>query len=169
MLIIRQERAGDEEAIHRVVEAAFGGSAEAELVDELRKAGLATISLIAEVDREIVGHILFSPVRLEPEAGDLRLLGLAPMAVSPGRQRSGIGSGLIREGLDEAARSGYEGVVVLGHPEYYPKFGFRPANLFGIRSIYNVRDEAFMALELKPGALEGHSGTIHYADQFDRF
>lgn len=167
-LIIRTEKAGDEAAIRCVVEAAFGQSAEADLVDALRTAGNATISLIAEEDGEIVGHILFSPMRFDPENQSLRLLGLAPLAVSPSRQRSGIGSALIRKGLELSGQSGYDAVFVLGHPEYYPKFGFERASRFGIRSVYDVRDEAFMALELKPASLSGHTGTVHYTEEFSR-
>ncbi|MBK9313654.1 MAG: N-acetyltransferase [Acidobacteria bacterium] len=167
-MIIRTEKSGDEATIRCVVEAAFGQSAEADLVDALRTAGNSTISLIAEEDGEIVGHILFSPMRLDPEDEALRLLGLAPLAVSPSRQRSGIGSALIRKGLELSGQSGYDAVFVLGHPEYYPSFGFRPASHFGIRSVYDVRDEAFMALELKPGSLSGHPGTVHYTEEFSR-
>lgn len=154
-------------AIHRVNELAFGRSAEADLVDALRANGKAVLSLVAECDNEVVGHILFSPVTIESEKGTFRALGLAPMAVLPEHQNLGIGSELVENALDVIRESEDEiAVVVLGHPEYYPRFGFVPASRFGLRSEYDVPDEAFMALETRPGSLNGVSGTVRYAPEF---
>ena len=163
---IRDERPGDELAIHAVNEGAFGQPLEARLVDTLRDAGAVVVSLVAEVDGEIVGHILFSEVHLEPERAGRKLVGLAPMAVAPGLQRGGIGSALIAEGLRRCADLGYAAVVVLGHPSYYPRFGFAPAHRFGLRCEFPAPPEAFMALELSPGGLDGAGATVRYHAAF---
>jgi len=163
---IRQEKVSDNLAIRRVIEDAFGQVEEADLVDRLRSAGKAVISLVAEIDGEIIGHILFSPVSLSPGGEGLQLLGLAPLSVSPPHQSSGIGTDLSIEGLRLASLSGYDAVVVLGHAHYYPRFGFQPASRYGLKSMYNVQDDVFMAIELKPDCLNGRSGTIYYADEF---
>jgi putative acetyltransferase len=94
--------------------------------------------------------------------------GLGPMAVRPAWQRQGIGSQLVREGLEECWRSGYEAVVVLGHPEYYPRFGFVPASRFGLRCEFEAPDEAFMALELRSGVLSAGGGVVRYASEFSK-
>jgi putative acetyltransferase len=134
-------------------------------VDRLRRQAKPILSLVAESDGAIVGHILFSPVSLAGSSG-LKLMGLAPMAVAPGHQMQGVGSALVREGLERCRQSGVAAVVVLGHPEYYPRFGFLPSVRFGIGSEYDVPEEAFMAIELQPGALEHAGGTIRYHPAF---
>jgi putative acetyltransferase len=164
-MLIRAERDTDRAAVHAVNAAAFPTPLEADLVDALRRQAHLLISLVAERDGAILGHILFSPVTLEGRP-DLRLMGLAPMAVAPGHQRSGIGSALVRAGLDECRQLGFSAVVVLGHPEYYPRFGFTPAVRYGLRSEYDVPDEVFMAMELVPGALRDAPGTIKYHPAF---
>ena len=136
---------------------AFGGSEEADIIEALRAAHAVTLSLVA-ADPEVVGHVLFSPVRI----GDIAAVGLAPMAVHPARQRSGIGSALIRAGLSRLRDAGQRIVVVLGHASYYPRFGFERASLHGIRWEHPCPDEAFMALALHPGALDGVSGVARY-------
>lgn len=162
-MIIREERQGDIERIREVNLAAFETSAEADLVDALRRQAMPLISLVAEDDGNIVGHILFSPVTLAgPQGVDPSLMGLAPMAVVPGRQREGVGSALVREGLGRCRQLDVGAVVVLGHPEYYPRFGFVPAARLSLRSEYDVPEEAFMVCELRDGALKGLSGTIRY-------
>lgn len=163
---IRPEANADRAAIHAVNRAAFGTSLEADLVDVLRAKAAALISLVAEVDDAIVGHILFSPVSLGGH-GQLNLMGLGPMAVLPQRQRSGIGSALAQDGLKRCKQLGCHAVVVVGHPEYYPRFGFAPASRFGIRCNYDVPDDVFMLAELEPGALRGASGVIRYDEAFD--
>lgn len=163
---IRHEQPGDEPAIGRVNDLAFGGSDESRIINAAREAGHATISLVAVQDSTIVGHVLFTPVALDPAPPSIRALGLGPMAVMPGLQRQGIGTRLVHAGLDECSRLGYRAVVLVGHPEFYPRFGFRPARAFGLRSEFDVPDEVFMALELTPGALAGAAGLVRYAPEF---
>jgi len=146
--------------------AAFGGRLEADLVEALHREGAAVVALVAEIEGDVVvGHILFSPVSVEP-ATPRRILGLAPMAVAPGFQARGIGTRLVREGLERCRAAGVEAVVVLGHTEYYPRFGFRPAHTFGLHCGYDVPADVFMALELVPGALRDVSGLVRYHDAF---
>ncbi len=167
--IIRPERDADRSAIHLVHEAAFPTPAEANLVNALRSAGDATVSWVAEHDGKVVGHILFSPIVIDGGDGQRRPfgVGLAPMAVVPTHQRKGIGGRLVHAGLESCRNAGHTRVVVLGHPDYYPKFGFKPASRFGIQSTYGVPDDVFMAQALVPGSLDGWSGTVHYAPAFD--
>jgi len=156
---IRGEGPGDAAAVRRVNEAAFAGSADADIVDALRAAGAVTLSLVAEDEGELVGHILFSPVTID--GVEASVVGLAPMAVAPSRQRAGIGGALIRAALDRLAAAGHAAVVVVGHPAYYPRFGFKPAADFGLRWEHG-HDEAFFALELRPGALDQAGGVVRY-------
>jgi len=165
MLIIRPEQPEEITDIRHVNLAAFGAAVEADLVDALRQHAQPFLSLVAVEADEVVGHIAFSPVTLVQHP-DLRIAGLAPMAVLPSRQRQGIGTSLVRAGLHESVRLGFEAVVVLGHAGYYPRFGFQAASSLGLASEYNVPDDAFMALELRPGALHGYSGTIRYHPSF---
>lgn len=162
---IRAEREEDRAAVRAVNRSAFETATEANLVDALRAQAQPLVSLVAEQDGSIVGHILFSPVTLSGHS-ELWIMGLAPMAVVPEQQRQGIGSALVRAGLDECKRLGAGAVVVLGHAEYYPRLGFLPAARFGIRCEYDVPEEVFMALEIKPGFLQGVSGTISYHAAF---
>ena len=174
MIIIRNEMLEDIDAIRIVVEKAFGTAEEAILVDRLRDAGKATISLVATEDEQIIGHILFSPVTIESnktQANDssVAAIGLAPLAVLPEFQNRGVGSLLTRAGLDECRKAGYECVVVLGHPHYYPRFGFVPSVRYQIKSEYDVSDETFMILELKEGVLQNQSGIAKYQPEFNEF
>jgi putative acetyltransferase len=162
---IRPEEAADIPAIYAVNEQAFGGSYEAKLVDLLRAADKATISLIAEHEGQIVGHILFSPVTLTPPRPDLKLLGLAPLAVLPAFQNQGIGAQLTLAGLAACHQQNYDAVVVLGHPTYYPRFGFGIAREHNLGNEYGA-DEAFMVLELRKGTLVGAAGVVQYAPEF---
>ena len=162
--VIRAEVPADHAAVRALNLAAFGRPGEARLVDVLRSQARPIVSLVAQVNGETVGHILFSPVTLSGEDG--LLMGLAPMAVAPGRQRSGIGSRLVRTGLAQCRRLGAQAVVVLGHPEFYPRFGFVPAEHFALHCEYDVPTEAFMAIELHPGALRRVSGTVCYHAAF---
>ena len=163
-ITIRPERPDDREAVIRVNESAFGQPDEADLVDRLRRQSPGYLGLVAEADGVVVGHILFSSVTLDAGSADVR--GLAPMAVLPEHQRSGVGSELVRAGLATCAGDGAEAVVVLGHPDYYPRFGFRPASAFGLSCAYEVPDEAFMALELVEGALADAEGVARYHPAF---
>lgn len=166
MIIIRAETAVDHSAVRRVNQLAFGQPHEAALVDTLREAVHPYISLVAVLDGEVVGHIFFSPVSIESEISPFTALGLAPMAVSPQYQNQGIGSQLVQAGLKECQRIGHNIVVVLGHSEYYPRFGFMPARLKGLRCQYDVPDEVFMVAELEPGALGGREGLVKYHPAF---
>lgn len=161
---VRDEEPFDHDAVRAINEAAFDTAAEANLVDTLRTSAMPCISLVAEVNGEVVGHIMFTPVTLD-DAGGL-VMGLAPMAVAPDSQRHGIGSALVREGLARCGRLGAIAVVVLGHPEFYPRFGFVPASRFDIGCEYDVPDEAFMAIELAEGSLDCVSGTARYHAAF---
>jgi len=163
---IRKEKDSDKENIWKVNAEAFETEAEANLVNVLRDSGNFFISLVAEEDEEIVGHILFTPVELIGDESGLKLLGLAPMAVLTNLQKKGIGSQLVKTGIEKCSAQGNDAVVVLGYPEYYPKFGFVPSVKFGIKSEYDVPDEAFMVLELKEGSLKGKNGIIKYHPAF---
>jgi putative acetyltransferase len=165
-VIVRAEEKRDHVAVRAVNEAAFGSPAEARLVDVLRAQATPVLSFVAVDHDAIVGHILFSPVELPGHAA-LRLMGLAPMAVMPGRQREGIGSLLVEEGLRACRRLGTDAVVVMGHPDFYSRFGFATASWFGIRSVYDAPDEAFRLVELEPGRLRGAGGTVRYHSAFD--
>ncbi|GMG85760.1 GNAT family N-acetyltransferase [Biformimicrobium ophioploci] len=162
---IRQQQADDRHGIFHVNQAAFGRDFEGRLVERVLAEARPVVSLVAATPDEIVGHILFSPVML-PGYADLKLLALGPMSVMPSRQRSGIGAKLIERGLAECHRQGADGVVVLGYPEYYPRFGFAPAASFGLGCEFECPPEAFMALELLPGALAGKSGDVRYHPAF---
>jgi putative acetyltransferase len=163
----RHETNDDRDAIRRVVAEAFGQPAEAELVDALRDEGHVRLSMIAELDGQVVGHILFSDLPIHTAAGVVPSLALAPMAVTPSLQRQGVGSQLMRHALDACRAAGHRIVVVLGHPQYYPRFGFSPQSAVPLESPYAA--EAFMALELVPGALAGVRGRVEYAPPFSRF
>lgn len=169
MTSIRPEHPDDAPAIHRLNVEAFGGVDEAKLVERLRRANAMALSLVAELNAELVGHILFSSVTVTGTDGSVHHgLGLAPMAVAPKHQRTGIGSALIRAALAQLASAGHPFVVVLGHPEYYPRFGFVPASSHHIRSTYDAPGEAFMVLELRPGGLENVTGLARYRPEFDQ-
>jgi len=158
---IRAQQPGDEAAIYSVNAAAFPSHDEAQLVERICQSGSALVSLLAEDEVGVIGHILFPPAVLDT-ATDLKLAGLAPMAVVPERQNEGIGSELVRSGLQACREMGVGAVVVLGHPEYYPRFGFVPASTAGVGSEYEVPDEVFMVTELSPGYLDGYCGTAKY-------
>jgi putative acetyltransferase len=148
------------------LEEAFGQPKEADLVDALRRRGGVTLSLVAVRDNEVVGHILFSPVTIESEGSSFEAVGLGPMVVLPVYQKRGIGSQLVRTGLEQCRRAGYEVVVVLGHAEYYPRFGFVPGKVHGIHCEFDGPDDVFMVVELHPGALDGRTGLAKYRPEF---
>jgi putative acetyltransferase len=164
---IREEVASDIGKIWKVNTDAFETEAEANLVNALRKSGCPYLSLVAETENEVVGYILFTPVELSGSENKLKIMGLAPMAVLSKYQNKGIGSKLVRTGLQHCQSLGYDAVVVLGHPNYYPKFGFVPSVKYGIKSEYEVPDEVFMILELTPGSLKNHEGIIKYHEAFN--
>jgi putative acetyltransferase len=164
-MLVRSETDADRAAIRAVNEAAFESSIEADIVDALRAKGVELVSLVAERGAGVLGHILFSPVSLAGY-GELKLMGLGPMAVLPRHQRDGIGSALVREGLLQCEQLGVHAVVVVGHPEFYPRFGFVPASRYAIRCEYDVPDDVFMLVELARGTLRGVSGLIRYDEAF---
>ena len=163
---IREETSSDIKAIRRVHELAFDSTAEAQLVHLLRSRGVAAISLVAEVGGEIVGHILFSPVSIDPPDRGWCAVGLAPVGVVPDRQRLGIGKALINEGLQRCKERGIHLVVVLGDPAYYTQFGFRRSKHFGLGNEYQA-DEHFMVIELTPGVLDSITGVVKFAPEFN--
>ena len=150
--------------IRQVNEEAFGGADEADLVEALRREGVVLLSLVAELNRRIVGHILFSRMLIETPAGPIAAVALAPLAVLPPYQRQGIGGKLIRDGVDTLRGLGERFVIVVGHPEYYPRFGFSTALARSLESPFHP--EAFMALQLSPGALDRIQGRVSYPRAF---
>ena len=168
-LVIRPETESDYQAIEEVNELAFGQPAEGKLVKNLRKNPrfITRLSLVAEIEEKVVGHILFFPVKIESVSGDQKaIISLAPMAVLPEFQKQGIGRELIKQGLESCYELGYDSVIVLGYPEYYPRFGFKQAQIWNIKDPFNAPAEAYMALELKKGALDNISGVVEYPDEF---
>jgi putative acetyltransferase len=163
-MTLRREHAEDHGAIRAVNEAAFGRPDEADLVDQLRKEGAVLASFVAESDSEIVGHILFSRMLIDTESGLVPAAALAPLAVVPGHQRLGVGGRLVRHGLDWLRGREEQVVIVLGHPEYYPRFGFSSDRARALKSPFPA--EALMALELTPGALDRVRGRVRYANAF---
>ena len=167
MITIRPEGPEDSSQIRQVDELAFGQPAEAGLVERLREACADALSLVAE-DGVIVGHILLTPVVVEGTGRHLVGMGLAPMAVLPDHQRQGIGSQLVRRGLGILRERGCPFVVVVGHPEYYPRFGFEPASKHGLVSQWEgMPDAAFMVMVLDAHAMAGASGVAKYRDEFN--
>jgi len=169
MIVIRSERKEDFDAIHEVNRLAFGQEDEAFLVQRIWNSSqfIPELSLVASKEGQIVGHILFSLIDIEGQHGNRSVLSLAPMAVHPDFQNQGIGSKLVREGLKKCQQLGYEIVIVIGHPNYYPRFGFAPARQKGLEASFPVPDEAFMVLELVPNSLTGLKGTVKYPPEFD--
>jgi putative acetyltransferase len=166
MIAIRKEEAQDREAIHRLNLVAFDDGPEAALVDRLRSACREYLAFVAVEDDAVVGYILFTPAAVDgcPAAG----MGLAPMAVLPSRQGKGIGSRLVRHGLDYLRQAGCPFVIVLGHPEYYPRFGFEVASNHKLRCQWEgVPDEAFMVVVFDAAALPKQGGVARYRDEFD--
>jgi putative acetyltransferase len=163
---IREEAPGDAAAVRHVEAAAFGRDGEADLVDALRADGHVVLSLVAVDGTDLVGHVLLSRAAIVD--GDVRhpCLALAPVAVAPDRQRQGIGARLVESALDLARAHTHRIVVVLGHPSYYPRFGFRPAAPHGIRCPYDVPDDTFMVLGLDDDALADVHGLVEYAPAF---
>lgn len=163
-VIVRPERPGDHAAVHEVNRLAFRQDEEARLVDALREGGYTRLSLVAEDGGRLIGHVLFSDLPIETQQGTVPALALAPLAVLPARQRQGVGSLLAREGLRACAEQGHRIVVVLGHPGYYPRFGFSAALARPLRSPFT--GEHWMAAELVPGALAGVAGVVRYPPPF---
>jgi len=163
---IRPETPADTAAVHDLLVATFPTPAEAGLVSTLRTLHVTHwVSLVAEHAGKIVGHILFTPVGVR-SSPDWHALGLAPMAVHPAHQRKGVGSMLVRAGFDACRALGENVVFVLGHPEFYPRFGFQQTKPLGITCEFDVPANVYMVAELKPGVLAGRKGVVHYHDAF---
>jgi putative acetyltransferase len=167
-IVIRVENAEDVDRVRTINALAFGQPAEANLVDKLRAECSDALSLVADDDGVVVGHILFTPVVFESPARQIAGMGLAPMAVSPDRQQQGIGSQLVRRGLEILGARGCPFVVVVGHPKYYPRFGFEPSSRHGLSSQWDgIPDEAWMVQILDARAMAGLSGIARYRSEFD--
>ncbi len=159
---IREERADDVAAIRDVNRRAFGQELEGNIVDALRSNGAALLSLVATLDDEVAGHIMYSAATI----GEVTGAGLAPMAVLPEHQRKGIGSKLVEAGNRKLEDEGCPFIIVLGHANYYPRFGFIPASTHGIKCEWDVPDEAFMLLILDQAKMQGVSGSAKYRPEF---
>lgn len=168
MLIIREETPADISAVRRVNDAAFERPDEGNAVDRLRDHGQHLLSMVAEQNGEVLGHILFTAMTVDTPGGRMPAVGLAPLAVLPAHQRRGVGGALIRAALQGLREDGHRVCFVLGHPYYYPKFGFERSDRYGLTCAYQgVPPEAFMVLALVPGALDGLSGVAHYLPDWD--
>ncbi len=159
---IRQERPDDTAAIRDVNRRAFEQDQEANIVEALRSNGAASLSLVATLEGRVVGHVMYSPARIGPVIG----AGLGPVAVLPEHQRQGIGSQLIEAGNRQLKDTGCPFIVVLGHADYYPRFGFTPARPLGVTCEWDVPDDVFLLLVLDPGRLQGASGMVKYRPEF---
>jgi putative acetyltransferase len=167
MYFIRPEIKDDVEGVRLLLEKTFGRPQEADLVDTLRERGLITLSMVAHIEEQIVGYIAFSPVELESNSSMVKILGLAPLAILPPYQRQEIGSKLVETALAECQKMEYQGIVVLGAPEFYNRFGFRQASLYQLYSSFDVPAEFFMVKELLNGSLSGHTGVVNYQPEFN--
>jgi putative acetyltransferase len=169
MLIIRPESKDDLTKITQINNTAFGQPKEGQLVKNLRKNKqfIPQLSLVAILDNELVGHILFFPIKIISKEREFDSAALAPIAVLPKHQRSGVGSALVNHGLAECRNERFQSLIVLGHPDYYPRFGFKPASRWNISAPFDVPDEAFMALELTENRLKNVQGVVHYPEEFN--
>ncbi|EEL69789.1 N-acetyltransferase [Bacillus mycoides] len=172
MVTIRQEQKNDYRKTEEVVKEAFlneefSDKKEHELVKRIREcdAFIPELSIVA-VDKETVGHIMLSKITIEQDGTTVDSLALAPVSVAPSHQKKGIGGKLITAALEKAKELGYGSVVVLGHPEYYPKFGFKKASEWNIKAPFEVPEEVFMVMELTENALEGVEGIVQYSSAF---
>ena len=172
-IIIRQETRNDYKITETVVERAFKNEKHSDhseqfLVAKLRKGDvfIPELSIVAEVDKKIVGHAMFTKLCIKNGDENYPTLALAPVSVLPGFQNQGIGSKMILYGLNRSKEMGFKSVIVLGHEKYYPRFGFKPASEWGIKAPYDVPDEAFMAVELEKDALDNAAGTVIYGKEF---
>lgn len=169
MILIRPESSTDLNDIRNVNIQAFQKDNEANLVDAIRQSShfIPELSLVAESgENEIVGHILFSEISIVNGDQEWKTLGLAPMAVLPSYQNKGIGSRLVREGINKCKELGYKHIAVLGHPNFYPKFGFQTSKLYNIESPFPVPDEVFMVMVLEEGSLKNINGKVEYPPAF---
>jgi putative acetyltransferase len=166
-ILIRKEEKKDLKEIYEINRLSFGQENESKLIDKIRAGSnfIPDLSLVAVSGNRIVGHILFSKIKIIGSSV-FETLALGPMAVIPAFQKKGIGSKLIKKGMIRAKELGFTSIIVVGHKEYYPRFGFERASKWGIKCPFEVPDEAFMAVELTEKALEDKAGTIRYPDEF---
>jgi putative acetyltransferase len=164
MMVIRKEAPSDFDQIAALLDLAFGGNEESRLVEGLRAEGAVIAALVAVENGRVLGHVLFSELPIETARGALRAAALAPLAILPECQRRGIGTALARAGLAACRERGVAAVVVLGDPDYYPRFDFSAETARNLRAPF--RGPAFMAVELTPGCLAGVTGTVRYAEAF---
>ncbi len=163
----RLQRDDETETVETLISAAFGRTSEALLAKALLLSAGQVVSLVAEAENgDLVGHILFSPMSLD-NAPEKAVMGLAPLSVLPSLQGQGVGGLLIQAGLNACRDLNIEAVMLVGHPRYYRRFGFRSARDFGLHSIYDPTGEAFMAIELSPDALKGVTGLARYHPAFN--
>lgn len=162
-ITIRDERPDDIAAIHALNTRAFAQEQEANIVDALRRNGAARLSLVALIGGQIVGHIMYSPITID---GRHEGAALGPMAVLPEHQGTGVGSRLVRAGNERLKIEGCSYIIVLGHAEYYPRFGFTPASGFGVTCEWEVPDNVFMLLALDEAKMRGVSGQSQYRPEF---
>jgi len=167
-ITIRKEEEKDHKQIYEVNKLAFQQENEGKLIEKIRNTEnfIPELSIVAEIDNRIVGHILFSKIKIVGKSV-YESLALAPMAVIPEFQKKGIGSELVKIGIKMAKKLGFDSIIVIGHKEYYPKFGFQRASKWNIKCPFEVPDEVFMAIELTEKAFEGKAGTVEYPDEFN--
>ena len=169
-ILIRQEIETDFSDVFELNKAAFAQDVEGKLVNELRKSNafIPELSLVATLDKKIIGHILFTKIKIKNDSGnEYNSLALAPIAVAPEFQKQGIGSQLIKQGLALSKRLGHQSIIVLGHEHYYPKFGFVPAANWNIKAPFDVPSNVFMGIELKENGLKNVRGTVQYPREFN--
>ena len=172
-MLIREELVKDYEEVEKVIEesfktAEFSDNEEHNLVKRLRKSDefIKELSLVSEDNNRIIGHILLTKALIRDTNKITKTLALAPLSVLPEYQKCGIGKGLMNKAIEVARKLGYKSIVVLGHENYYPKFGFKKASMYGVKAPFEVPDEAYMILELIPNALNGVSGVVEYSKAF---
>jgi putative acetyltransferase len=167
-VVVRDETEADLATVRDLITAAFGQLEEARLVDQLRGQP-GVLSLVAEADGAVIGHVMFSPIEGHTPGSGLHGVGLAPLAVSPDWQGRGVGSALVRHGLEACRARSLGLVVVLGDPACYARFGFVPARTMGLACKWSADTDHFMYLELEPGHAARAGGVVHYAPEFDAF
>lgn len=172
-VILAQEKSSDYHQVEEIIRLAFeheefSDKTEHQLVANLRNgsAYIPELSLVAKINDEIIGHILFTRAQIVGENAVYPILVLAPVAVKPNYQGNGVGHKLIHQGLELALKIGFSVVSVMGHPDYYKKFGFKPANEYGVKAPFEISNEYYMLLELVPNSLNGVSGVVKYAPEF---